>query len=568
MGIDNDKADVKSLIKTHLSQEGIGRWLLIVDNADDLEALYTRPNESGESFGSPALANYLPFSRLGSILLTTRNHKVAVKHADVDIVTVKEMSESESLKLLEESLIDKALITEKSTTQLLKLLTYLPLAIKQAAAFINQEQVSIYEYVEACESGDQELIQLLSENFEDQGRYESIKNPIALTWLISFRQLQQHDILAAEYLYFMSCIAEQGIPRSLLPAASNLKEVKAIGTLKAYAFIVPREGSDSYDIHRLVQIAARNWLKANGELTRWSCEALKQVTRAFPFFQHDNRDICTLYLPHAQCVLKFEEFPREFEKPLRDLLFNVGEYFLQTGRYIEAEAMYQQTLQLTQKVLGSEHPETLCSMNNLANVLDNQGKYIEAETMHRQTLQLSQEVLGSEHPSTLSGMNNLANVLDNQGKYIEAEMMHRQTLELRQEVLGAEHPETLSSMNNLANVLDNQGKYVEAETMHRQTLQLRQKVLGVEHPETLSSMNNLANVLDNQDKYVEAEVMHRQTLQLRQKMLCVEHLDTLRSMDNLATVLDKQGKYVEAETNAPADAGAEAEGARRRVHRG
>jgi hypothetical protein len=85
-----------------------------------------------------------------------------------------------------------------------------------------------------------------------------------------------------------------------------------------------------------------------------------------------------------------------------------------------------------------------------------QGKYEEAETMHRQTLELKTKALGTEHPSTLSSMNNLANVLDSQGMYAEAETMHRQTLELMTKSLGAEHPSTLDSMNNLALVLDRQ----------------------------------------------------------------------------------------------------------------
>jgi hypothetical protein len=48
--------------------------------------------------------------------------------------------------------------------------------------------------------------------------------------------------------------------------SSNLKELEAIGTLKAYAFITQRDSQDFYDIHRLVQIAMRNWLKTRNEL--------------------------------------------------------------------------------------------------------------------------------------------------------------------------------------------------------------------------------------------------------------------------------------------------------------
>ena len=502
-GINDDKANTKLLVKEYLGRESAGRWLFIVDNADDLELLDKRVNEDDEGFDSSALADYLPFSQRGSILFTTRNHEAAVNQAGVDVVTVREMSETESLRLLETSLIDTSLITrDENAQELLQLLTHLPLAIKQAAAFINQKQMSISDYIETCKSNNQEFIRLLSKDFEDQGRYRSIKNPIALTWLISFRKIQQYDRVAAEYLYFMSCVAQQDIPYSLLPPASNSKE--SIGTLKAYAFIT-RKGGNSYDIHRLVQIAVRNWLKTTGELTRWSCKALKQVARIFPFFTHENRDECTLYLPQVQRILRFEEIAEDDENSLSILLFNIGEYFLRTGKYNEAEAACQQALQLNQKVLGTEHPSTLDSMNSLAVVLYRQGRYDEAEAAHRQTLQLMQKVLGTEHPSTLGSMHNLALVLDSQGRYDEAEVAHRQTLQLKQKILGTEHPNTLDSMNSLAVVLYRQGRYDEAEAAHRQTLQLMQKVLGAEHPSTLNSMKNLAIVLEKQGRCAEAE---------------------------------------------------------------
>jgi Tfp pilus assembly protein PilF len=52
--------------------------------------------------------------------------------------------------------------------------------------------------------------------------------------------------------------------------------------------------------------------------------------------------------------------------------------------------------------------------------------------MHRRTLDLRQKALGPEHPDTLMSINNLVWVLKNQGKYEAAEEMHRRTLELRE----------------------------------------------------------------------------------------------------------------------------------------
>jgi hypothetical protein len=54
-----------------------------------------------------------------------------------------------------------------------------------------------------------------------------------------------------------------------------------------------------------------------------------------------------------------------------------------------------------------------------------QGKYEQAEEMHRQELWLSETVLGKKHPDTLMSMSNLANVLNDQVRHEQAEEMHR-----------------------------------------------------------------------------------------------------------------------------------------------
>ena len=49
-------------------------------------------------------------------------------------------------------------------------------------------------------------------------------------------------------------------------------------------------------------------------------------------------------------------------------------------------------------------------MSNLALLLCRQGKYTEAKAIQQQTLQLQKTVLGKDHPDTLMSMNNLASI--------------------------------------------------------------------------------------------------------------------------------------------------------------
>ena len=545
----NEDTDVKTLVKTRLSQESTGRWFMIVDNADDFELFYHNDNDYRKS---NALSEYLPFSTLGSILFTTRDREAATRYAGSNVIDVDEMDDTESKELFQRSLQNKQLIEDKDNiTKLLNSLVNLPLAIMQAAAYLNVNCCTIAEYLSLYEKSSDGVIKFLSKDFEDVRRYPDMKNSVATTWLISFEQIQVRDPLAADYMAFISCIKEQDIPRDLLPPASEFDKTEALGTLKAFGFIKERVRQTSYDMHRLVHIAMQNWLKFKKEWRTWNEKSLRQISNSFPWPQHENRAIWMTHLPHAQCIIATFNIELSRTKETKELLWrllhNLGASSRIKGQYTEAEAMYRQTLQLKEAVLGKDHLDTLASMNNLASSLRGQGKYVEAEAIDRQTLRLMEAVLGKDHPDTLGSMNNLAASLHGQGKYAEAEAIDRQTLRLKEAVLGKDHPDTLASVYNLARSLHRQGKYTEAEAMHRQTLRLREAVLGKDHPDTLASMNNLASSLRGQGKYTEAEAMHRQTLRLREAVLGKDHPDTLGSMNNLASSLREQGKYAEAE---------------------
>lgn len=534
-GIDEDEAGAKTLVRTALSKESAGDWLLIVDNADDVNLVVE-------------ISEYLPFNRKGSILFTTRNHEVAVTcttHRN-NIITTTEMSRDEAHELLQLNLRESQISDAASTESLLDLLTNLPLAIQQASAYLVRTRISIASYLKLCQSSDEALDSLLSKDFKDRNRYSNTRNPVVTTWRISFEQISRDNKLAAQYLQFICFLADRDIPSSLLPPADELDKLEAIDTLMSYALISRRPNGDSFDLHRLVRLATRHWLNTKGMLDENITSVIQHLASAFPDPDHESRDVWTRYLPHAQTALDFGQGIRD-ELAEINLLKKVGSSLYLLGRYQQTETIYRRELQLRETLFGKEHESTLTNMDNLAIVLLNLGKYEEAEQMHRHILKLRMDTSGQKHPRTLESMNNLASVLDNQGRYVEAERILRETLALSDTVLGREHPYTLNSMNNLAKVLNSQGQYKEAEAMQRQALHRTEKILGQWHPDTLEAMDNLAIVLARQGKYEQAEIMHRHTLQQKAEILSQEHPNTLISMNNLAMVLGDQGKFQEAE---------------------
>ncbi|EED14471.1 kinesin light chain, putative [Talaromyces stipitatus ATCC 10500] len=538
---DVNPAEVKEQVKSYLDSERAGKWLLILDNADNAEMWLTG------SHTAPPLEDFLPESGQGRILFTSRNRKLAMRLAPFNTIPIPDIDEETAAKILEKILGHKDLLRDPTTSAtLLEQLSFLPLAIAQASAYILENSIDLSTYLSLLQEQEQDAVELLSEDFRDPGRYKDIQNPVITTWLISFKQIQQQDQLAADYLSFMACIDPRNITQSLLPQPASRKEkVDALGLLNAYSFT----NSQDMDInmHRLVHIATRNWLRKNALFSHWVQRVADHMQNIFPDNHHTKRGLWREYLPHALALVQEDEFVVQ-ENNYLNLTRKVADCLASDGRYQEAEVLYKKLMTINQEKAGAKHPSSLSSMNNLASTFWNQGRWNEAEKLFVQVMETSKTVLGAEHPDTLSSINSLALTYRDQGRWNEAEKLFVQVMETRKTVLGAEHPNTLTSMSSLASTYRNQGRWNEAEKLEVQVMETRKTVLGAEHPDTLSSINSLALTYQNQGRWNEAEKLVVQVMETRKTMLGAEHPDSLISMASLAYTWKSQGKIRNALT--------------------
>jgi nucleoside phosphorylase/tetratricopeptide (TPR) repeat protein len=541
VGLHNVKpAEVKEQVKRYLSSEQAGKWLLIFDNADDMD-MWLSDDQAG-----PALEDLLPRNEHGRILFTTRNRKLAVELTSSNIIPIPDVDEHTALKILERSLVDKGLLQDHPTAvAILEKLAFLPLAITQASAYINKNGLSLSTYSALLQEQEPEVVELLSEDFKDEGRYKNLQNPVITTWLISFKQIQHQDQLAADLLSFMACINPRNIPQSLLPMPKSRKRgIDALGLLNAYAFTNRQD--TSINLHRLVHIAARNWLKKNALFSHWIQRAADQMRKVFPDNHHTNRGLWREYLPHALSLAYEDEFTAQW-KAYIDLIQNIADCLFEDGRLNEAEVLYTELTRIKQEETGSNHPSALSSMAHLASTYREQGRWNKAEKLGLQVLEMRKTVLGAEHPDTLTSITNLASIYWKQGRWNEAEKLGLQVLEMRKTVLGAEHPDTLTSMSNLASTYWAQERWDEAEELELQVLGMRKTMLGAEHPDTLASMAGLAITYYGQGRWNEAEKLESQVLEMRKTVLGAEHINTLGSMANLALTYWAQERWDEAQ---------------------
>jgi tetratricopeptide (TPR) repeat protein len=486
VGLHNvEPSEVKKRVQSYFSQTD-KKWIIIFDNADEVK-MWTKG-----SLLAPPLKGFIPWSKNGHVLFTSRNQQLALKLAGLNVVSIPDVDQKTGKEIFRKLLMRKDSLQDNHVTNaLLERLAFLPLAISQAAAYINQNDISLARYMSLLGEQEASTIELLGEEFEDDGRYAEIQNPVATTWLVSFLQIQQVDKIASDCLSFMACINPRDIPESILLATISAKrKVEALGLLKAYSFVTAQVDDGIFSLHRLVHLATRNWLRERETLESWIKKTADQLDESFPDSNHDNRQKWRDYLPHALYLANSAEF-QAHQDNYHDFLTRIGSCLQSDGRYDEAEVVFRKVLEMREAAYGLEHPNTLTSVSQLGSVLAQQGKYKEAEAMDRRALQGGEKVLGPEHPSTLTSMANLASTYRNQGRWNEAEKLEVQVMETRKIVLGAEHPDTLTSMVNLAYTWKSQGRVLEALALLKESCRLRHKVLGPDHPGTRDTVDAL-----------------------------------------------------------------------------
>ncbi|MBD2515453.1 tetratricopeptide repeat protein [Nostoc sp. FACHB-973] len=226
---------------------------------------------------------------------------------------------------------------------------------------------------------------------------------------------------------------------------------------------------------------------------------------------------------------------------------NLAGLYRATGRYSEAEPLYQQALQLRKRLLGENHPAYATSLNNLAGIYKSTGQYSKAELLYQQALELRKRLLGENHADVVASLNNLALLYDEQGRYDEAEPLYLRSLEIAKSLLGENHPSFALILNNLALLYYHQGRYTEAEPLSQQAIELDKQFLGEENPDVATDLHNLGLIYRAQGRYNEAESLFLQSLEVKQRVLQKAHPLLADTIYALGYLYREQGRYEEAE---------------------
>ncbi|WAO96033.1 NACHT domain-containing protein [Fusarium falciforme] len=329
--------NVLRLVSEWLRVEENGPWEMIVDNADDADVFF--------SIAQGRLASFLTQSCNGSIVVTSRSMDVAERLVGgrSNLFVIPAMERDEACQLLRGKL---GLNHDNgSAADLVRVLDYMPLAITQAAAFINRRapRMSTSKYLDEFRRSDTKRVRLLDRDAGDLRRDESASNSIVTTWQITFDQIRRERSSAADLLSFMSFFNPQGIPESVLRAyirdqleggEDDFEE--DLEVLRGYSMVAAMTDSDVFQMHTLVQFCTQLWLSSD-EMQRWKRAALQAMADQYPTGNYENWVKCQSLDPHIEGIVQEEPDDEEDALKCARLLYNAGWYRLMRGKYEEAE---------------------------------------------------------------------------------------------------------------------------------------------------------------------------------------------------------------------------------------
>lgn len=551
-------------VRRFLLNEDSGRWLMIVDNADNPHTFLSPSNESSSVSRDPqrsqrvALGTYIPRCAHGRIVFTTNNKAFGERLSMQGfVIEIPPLDLDEACELLHKRLFEDMQLAESPPSYRREIptkmdlerhcgyLDCLPLALSQAASFMRQQNVTVGEYIQLLDKDESRLSDLLEHNFQAYGHEDDFSKAIACTWNIAFDLIAAESPIAAELLAFIAFLDSKNIPKFLLRYVENNEwnlTVNGLGTLQGYALVNLTSESETFSVHRLVQYAMRKRLANTA--TKWSRRALSILSEHFPDGLYESWKTCAALIPHALRILKhgFSKFPEDMLL-VAMLQLKISRYYSHLGLYSQAAKLSLDTTETFARCPDAPKKVVYETKSIRAKALKNHGQLQEAENLAKEVWYERQNELGAKHIDTLDSYNTLAAIYQEQGKFKEGAKVARHALKGLRKTLKEDDIVIQNTKKRLGTILHRLGEYPEAESLLREALDVYTDQLGPDDYGSLKLKWRLAWVLHDQGKYKEAERMSFETWTAQKRTIGENHVDCVKSLFLYADDLQAQRKF-------------------------
>ncbi|KAJ7840733.1 hypothetical protein B0H14DRAFT_3140449 [Mycena olivaceomarginata] len=260
--------------------------------------------------------------------------------------------------------------------------------------------------------------------------------------------------------------------------------------------------------------------------------------------------------------------------------------FWEGGKYKQTERLLEEVLKKQKQLLGDDHPDTLGTMGNLANIYSDLGELRKAKELSVIVLEKQKQLLGDDHSDTLRTMSNLARTYSALGEHGKAKELKGIALEKQKQLLGDNHPDILQTMGSLASTYSALGEHWKAKELKDIVLENRNSCWGTaiqtpcvpwsgqhllsswralegqrtqgycagetepasgnSHPNTLRTMSNLASTYSALGEHGRPKNSRVLCWRDRKQLLGDNHPDILQTMGSLASTYSALGEHWKA----------------------
>ena len=407
-------------------------------------------------------------------------------------------------------------------------LGYLPLALEQAAAYIERTAISPADYLDRLRRYPARMF--AASAAADVAGESDRERTIARIWQLSLQAITRQQTLAGEILRTLAWLAPDPIPRDLVYGLHDdpLTADDALALLAAYSMI--NLTSQSVTIHRLVQAVARApppapphraphaIPRARDRAERLLLESLPES----PLFNVPSWPRWRELLPHV-LALADHVSPDQDTPDTAAILLAASGFAQGDGHYEQAIAAASRAVDDYQRMQGPDALDTLTARSFLASAYRAAGDMATAGILHQRNLADCERVLGADHPDTLVARANLAYLYAWQGQSALALELHQRNLADYERVHGPDHPHTINARANLASCYRDLGDLPRAIELHQQSVTDYARVFGADNAETITARSNLAYAYQRAGDLPRAIELHRQVLADRERLYGQDH---------------------------------------------
>jgi tetratricopeptide (TPR) repeat protein len=427
----------------------------------------------------------------------------------------------------------------------------LPLALEQAAAFMEQTGLGLGEYL-GLYRRDREV--LLGE-----GEPVASGATVDATVRLAIPQVAERSPAAVELLELCAFLAPEVIPHRLLHAnpevlprrlrrvvADELAYAEAVGVLHDFSLVELEPAG--VRVHRLIQAVTRRRLDRK-ERAAWVARAVTLLLAVWPeeSWSSAARPWCGQLLPHALAAAEHAEQLATARESTGALLNQVGLYRAGRAELPAARATLQRALAIKEAAYEPDHPQVAVTLDNLGLVLGELGELPAARARLERALAIREATYGPDHPQVARTLGNLGNVLDELGKLPQAHAHHERALAIFEAAYGSDHLLVARTLTNLGLVLRELGKLPQAHARLERALAIREATYGPDHPEVARTLGNLGGVLRQLGALPEARARLQRALAIFEAAYGSDHLLVARTLTNLGLVLRELGKLPQAQ---------------------